>query len=74
MDGVFGLAQVYGGYRIWGNGSFSSQSESICPTDDYRYITTGSKWIVLFINGDLTNPVIISRYYVAETTDEDSKD
>lgn len=27
-----------------------------------RYIKKGSKWIVIFLGGDITNPVIIGRY------------
>lgn len=30
--------------------------------DNQRYIRRGSKWIVIFIGGDITNPSIIGRY------------
>lgn len=33
------------------------------PTDEYRYIEKGSKWIVVFIGGDIGKPQIIGRYY-----------
>ena len=33
------------------------------PTDQYRYIEKGSKWIVVFIGGDISKPQIIGRYY-----------
>lgn len=36
------------------------------PTDDYRYIDKGSKWIVVFIGGDIGKPQIIGRYYDPE--------
>lgn len=31
-------------------------------SDDIRYIKKGSKWIVVFVGGDITNPRIIARY------------
>lgn len=31
-------------------------------TDDIRYIKKGSKWLVVFVGGDITNPRIIARY------------
>lgn len=38
----------------------------VCGTigmpDDIRYIKKGSKWIVVFVGGDITKPRIISRY------------
>lgn len=33
------------------------------PTDEYRYIPKGSKWIVVFIGGDIGKPQLIGRYY-----------
>lgn len=36
------------------------------PTDNYRYIDAGSKWIVVFIGGDINKPQIIGRYYDPE--------
>ena len=32
------------------------------PTDEYRYIEPGSKWIVVFIGGDIGKPQLIGRY------------
>lgn len=32
------------------------------PTDPYRYIDPGSKWIVVFLGGDISKPQIIGRY------------
>ena len=34
----------------------------IRPTEKFRYIPEGSKWIVVFIGGDITKPQIIGRY------------
>ena len=31
-------------------------------TNDIRYIKKGSKWLVVFVGGDITNPRIIARY------------
>lgn len=31
-------------------------------TNENRYIQAGSKWIVIFVGGDITKPRIISRY------------
>ena len=31
--------------------------------EEDRYIEAGSKWIVIFIGGDITKPQIIGRYY-----------
>ena len=36
---------------------------NIIPTDEYRYIEKGSKWIVVFIGGNIGQPQIIGRYY-----------
>lgn len=35
---------------------------NIIPTDEYRYIKEGSKWIVVFIGGDIGKPQIIAPY------------
>ena len=35
---------------------------NIIPTDEYRYIKEGSKWIVVFIGGDINKPQLIGRY------------
>ena len=32
-------------------------------TPEDRFIDAGSKWIVVFIGGDITKPQIIGRYY-----------
>lgn len=34
----------------------------IIPTDEYRYIKKGSKWIIVFVGGDITKPRVIARY------------
>lgn len=49
------------------SGNFSSGSEisgkiNILPSGDNRFIEAGSKWIVVFIGGDVTKPRIIGRY------------
>ena len=49
------------------SGDFSSKSEisgriNILPSGGNRYIEAGSKWIVVFIGGDVTKPRIIGRY------------
>lgn len=31
-------------------------------TNDERYITSGSKWIIVFVGGDITKPRIIAPY------------
>ena len=40
---------------------FSSEC-SYLPVDEERYIPEGSKWIVVFIGGDIGKPQIIGRY------------
>lgn len=30
--------------------------------DSVRFIRRGSKWIVIFLGGDITNPIIVGRY------------
>lgn len=53
-----------------GIGSFTFQGQdtlykgilNIIPTDEYRYIDKGSKWIVVFIGGDINQPQLIGRY------------
>lgn len=52
-----------------GKASFDCKSytdfKSICiynPIDEERYIPEGSKWIVVFIGGDIGKPQIIGRY------------
>lgn len=34
---------------------------NLTPVD--RYIKKGSKWIIVFVGGDITKPQVISRYY-----------
>lgn len=34
---------------------------NLVPVD--RYIKKGSKWIIVFVGGDITKPQVISRYY-----------
>ena len=53
-----------------GTGRFTEDGEqthykgilNIIPTDEYRYIEPGSKWIVVFIGGDISKPQIIAPY------------
>lgn len=51
-----------GTYTIDGTESLYKGVLSIIPTDEYRYIKAGSKWIVVFIGGDINKPQIIGRY------------
>lgn len=46
------------------NGSITSESGVVnsIPVDTDRYIPAGSKWIVVFIGGDINKPQIIGRY------------
>ena len=30
--------------------------------DDFRYIEKGSKWIIVFVGGDINKPRVIGRY------------
>ena len=46
---------------IYGNGEITGIIHTR-PTDDTRYIPAGSKWIVVFIGGDITKPRIIAPY------------
>lgn len=40
-----------------------AMSSSICITQpEDEYIPSGSKWVVVFVGGDITKPQIISRY------------
>lgn len=51
-----------GTYTINGSESLYKGILNIIPTDEYRYIAKGSKWIVVFIGGDINKPQIIGRY------------
>lgn len=47
------------------NNTYTNEAEeSFDPVD--RYIAKGSKWIVVFIGGDINQPQIIGRYYEPE--------
>jgi len=37
-------------------------NKALCIDDYSDYIPAGSKWIVVFIGGDITKPQIIGRY------------
>ena len=37
------------------------------PTDEYRYIDPGSKWLVIFLGGDISKPQIIAPYAEPES-------
>lgn len=51
-----------GSYTIDGDETLYKGILNIIPTDEYRYIQKGSKWIVVFIGGDINKPQIIGRY------------
>ena len=51
-----------GSYTIDGIESLYKGILNIIPTDEYRYIKEGSKWIVVFIGGDINKPQLIGRY------------
>lgn len=55
--------RIHGTYS--GNPSMSAvRGELECGLyEKDRYIEAGSKWIVVFIGGDITKPQIIGRYY-----------
>lgn len=59
-----GTISITGSASIKGNISFTNASVVgrlvTMPVD--RYIEAGSKWIVVFIGGDITKPKIIARY------------
>lgn len=55
-----------GSFTIDGNQTHYKGILNIIPTDEYRYIEPGSKWIVVFIGGDIGKPQIIGRYYDPE--------
>ena len=52
-----------GSYTIDGTETTYKGILNSIPTDQYRYIEKGSKWIVVFIGGDISKPQIIGRYY-----------
>lgn len=52
-----------GTYNAKGKDTTFSGTLNSMPTDAYRYIAKGSKWIVVFIGGDISKPQIIGRYY-----------
>ena len=52
-----------GSYDIKGKDTVFKGVLNSIPTDKYRYIEKGSKWIVVFIGGDISKPQIIGRYY-----------
>lgn len=33
----------------------------LCPIDEYRYIEAPSKWLIMFIGGDINRPVVICK-------------
>lgn len=38
--------------------------KEVCWTPyDERYIPIGSKWIIVFVGGDITKPRVVARYY-----------
>ena len=52
---------VSGSLSFNGDESMSEISGTfkVRPTEKFRYIPEGSKWIVVFIGGDITKPQII---------------
>lgn len=58
-----GSIDVYGrisGKMKYSDGEITGRLKLI-PTDEFRYIEPGSRWIVVFVGGDITKPRIISR-------------
>ena len=55
-----GIKQSFDSYRIHAKTTGSDNGMQVMPQD--RYIPKGSKWVVVFIDGDPTKPAIISRY------------
>ena len=55
LDGI-GRTHIYGSINKY------EGDLNIVPRDDERYIPAGSKWIVVFIGGDIGKPQIIGRY------------
>ena len=52
-----------GGTATYDSSSSSfSGTGTLIPLDSTRYIEPGSKWIVVFIGGDINKPQIIGRY------------
>lgn len=55
-----GIKQNFDSYKIHAKTPSSNHDMSVMPQD--RYIPKGSKWIVVFIDGDPTKPAIVARY------------
>lgn len=53
--------RIYGSLTI-NDSNISKGKISIVPSDEDRYIEKGSKWIIVFVGGDITKPRVISRY------------
>lgn len=64
LTGTHSHSTLSGGgrYNIDGDHSVYKGILNIIPTDEYRYIKEGSKWIVVFIGGDINKPQLIGRY------------
>lgn len=55
-----GIKQNYDSYRIHAKTPSGNSNMEVMPYD--RYIPKGSKWIVVFIDGDPTKPAVVCRY------------
>ena len=67
---------VSGSLSFNGNESIDEISGTfkIRPTEKFRYIPEGSKWIVVFIGGDITKPQIIGRYLESSDSEENDEE
>ena len=67
---------VSGSLSFSGNESMNEISGTfkVRPTEKYRYIPEGSKWIVVFIGGDITKPHIIGRYLDSSDSEDEESD
>ena len=57
---IGGIKQVYDSYKIHAKTTAMNNGMQIIPQD--RYISKGSQWVVVFIDGDPSKPAIIARY------------
>lgn len=54
---------ITGTINLNGTGSYNITEGKITLTPTDRYIAKGSKWVVIFVAGDINKPQIIGRYY-----------
>ena len=58
--GSFDVTGQVSGKMKYDEGEMTGRLKLI-PTDEFRYIKAGSRWIVVFVGGDITKPRIIAR-------------